>query len=173
MEIRDAIEHRLEVREFADEPVPDEDVRAVLDAARLAPSGINRQHWHFVHVADDGDLAALAERSETGGWVAGADFAVVVCTDPEYDWHVLDAGRAVEHVCFAAADRGLGACIYTGLDEAATRKYLGVPDDMAVPVVVGVGVPAGDHLGTKDRKPLAEVASSGRYGESLDLASDG
>lgn len=169
MEISDAIQTRLEVREYADRPVPDDDVRAVLEAARLAPSGKNRQHWRFVLVDDESGLDRLAGASTTGGWVAGAAFAVVVLTDPDYPYHQLDAGRAITHMQFAAFDRGVGSCIYTGFDEAATRDELGVPDDLAVTAVAGFGYPADGGRGRKRREPLAEVAHGGRYGEPLGL----
>lgn len=170
MEIAEAIETRLEVREYADRPVPDGDVRAVLEAARLAPSGKNRQHWDFVLVESEADLDRLAALSTTGGWVAGAAFAIVVVTDPTYPYHRLDAGRAITHVQFAAFDRGVGSCIYTGFDEARMRDELGVPDDRAVTAVAAFGYPADGGRGRKRREPLDEVAHGGRLGEPLGLA---
>jgi F420 biosynthesis protein FbiB-like protein len=53
MEILEAIAARRSVRKFADRPVAEETVNAVLAAAILAPSGKNRQPWRFVVVAGD------------------------------------------------------------------------------------------------------------------------
>lgn len=170
MNVSEAIESRLEVREYADRPVDDATKRAVLDAGRLAPSGKNSQHWRFLLVDDPDDLDALAGHSPTGGWVADAAFAVVVLTHPEYPYHRLDAGRAVTHVQFAAWTDGVGSCVYTGID-AAGRERLGIPEEYEVAAVVGFGYPERAGRGRKRRRPLHEVAFRGRFGDGLDLES--
>ncbi len=172
MDVDTAIRTRLEVREFAAGDVDDVTKRRIVNAARLAPSGINRQHWRFILVEDGTDLDRLAEISETGGWVAGAAFAVVVLTDPSFDWHELDAGRAITHMQFAAWDAGIGSCIYTGYDDDGMREFLDIPQDYAISAVVGFGQPTfdvEDVEGRKDRAPLGEVAFAGRFGEPLGL----
>lgn len=170
MEVTEALRTRLEVREYADRPVDERTRRAILEAGRLAPSGRNLQHWQFVLVTDPDDLAELAERSTTGEWVAGADFAVVVCTDPDYYYHEVDAGRSLTHMQFEAWARGVGSCIFTEEDVAPIRSLFDIPGDYAVPVVVGFGHPTFDVEaveGRKDRAPLEEVVSDGRFGEPL------
>ena len=94
MEVSDAVETRIEIRSYRDEPVDDETKRAILNAGRLAPSGRNLQHWRFILIDDDERLAGLAQRSPTGSWVVNAAFAIIICTDPAYDFYDIDAGRA-------------------------------------------------------------------------------
>ncbi|MEM0120883.1 MAG: nitroreductase family protein [Thermoprotei archaeon] len=48
MDVFEAVNTRLEVREFSDKPVPDEVKLRVLETARLSPSGVNTQHWRFI-----------------------------------------------------------------------------------------------------------------------------
>jgi len=162
MDLTEAVERRLEVREFSDEPVPEDVPRAVLEAARLSPSSRNRQDWHFLLV--DGDaLEDLAAASETGGWVADAAFAVVVLTG-DYPGHGIDVGRSITHMQFAAWDRGVGSCIFTGVDEGVLRERFGVPESLVQGAVVGFGTPAGSGTGRKERRPLPEVASHNEFG---------
>jgi nitroreductase len=189
MDVTEAIDHRLEVREYANRPASEGTKRAVLDAGRKAPSGKNTQHWRFLLVNEPGGLDALADHSPSGGWVADAAFAVVVCTDPDYHYHRFDAGRAITHMQFRAWADGVGSrllssplarsvalplvaprgsCIYTGIDDAAVRDYFGVPDEYAVTAVVGFGYPEGSGRGRKRRKPLGEVAFRGRFGEPVE-----
>jgi len=168
MDLNEAIERRLEVREYADEPVDDAVERAVLEAARLAPSGRNAQHWRFLLVDDPADVRELAALSTTGSWVADAAFAVVVCTDPSYLFADIDAGRAVTHMQFAAFDAGVGSCIYTGFDESGMREFLAIPEALDVTAVVGFGYPAGRGRGRKRREPVSAVAFRGRFGRPLD-----
>ena len=53
MEVQEAIAQRRSIRRFRQTPVSEEDIRAVLHAATLAPSGKNRQPWRFVVVKGD------------------------------------------------------------------------------------------------------------------------
>ena len=167
MTIDDAISHRVEVRDYSDEPVDPEVRHAILDAGRLAPSGKNTQHWRFVLVTAERALAQLADLSTSGTWIGGADFAVVVTTDPSRPYHELDAGRAITHMQFAAFDRGVGSCIYTGYDDAGMRELLDVPDDRSITAVVGFGRPADGLRGQKRRQALSDVAFADRFGKPL------
>lgn len=172
MDVSEAIATRLEVREYDDERVPDETKRAILDAARLAPSGKNLQHWSFVLVDDSDAIEALAGSSTTGQWVAGADFAVVVLTDPSYGYHEIDAGRAVTHMQLEAWTHGVGSCIYTGFDEPAMRDAFEYPDEVTATLVAGFGYPTRpmeSFVGNKARAPLDEIAHHGTYGGALRL----
>lgn len=169
MDVSEAIDSRLEVREYADRPVDDELKRTILEAGRNAPSGKNLQHWRFVLVDDDEQLAGLAERSTTGSWVGGADFAIAVCTDPSYAYHEIDAGRAITHMQLVAWEQGIGSCIYT-VKEPPAVELLGVPDDYYLALVAGFGYPTREVAGHKDRRPLGEVAFRNRFGEPLDLS---
>jgi nitroreductase len=67
VELRDALRTTGAVREFTDEPVPDEVLARVLDTARFAPSGGNRQGWQVVVVQDAGTRRALRDLY-LGGW---------------------------------------------------------------------------------------------------------
>jgi len=61
METRDALRQTASVRSFSDEAVPDADVYAILDDARFAPSGGNRQPWKVAVVKDTALRRGLAD----------------------------------------------------------------------------------------------------------------
>lgn len=166
MDVEDAIETRIEIREYTDEPVDDPTKRAILDAGRLAPSGRNLQHWRFVLVDDESRLADLASASPSGSWIAGADFAVAICTD--YKHGGIDAGRAVTHMQLLAWDRGVGSCIYT-VESAEAYELLEVPAGYDLTLVAGFGYPIADVAGRKDREPLSSVAFQGSFGSELEV----
>lgn len=166
MDVEEAIETRLEIREYADESVDDETKREILDAGRLAPSGRNLQHWRFVLVDDEERLEALAEASPSGSWIAGADFAVAICTD--YKHGGIDAGRAVTHMQLLAWQRGVGSCIYT-VDDPSAYELLEIPDEYDLTLVAGFGYPTDEVQGMKDREPLSDVTFHGAFGSELDL----
>ena len=168
MDVTEAVETRLEIKKYTDESVDDGTKREILEAGRLAPSGRNLQHWRFVLVDTDDALRELANASPSGTWIADVDFAVVVCTDPSYPYHEIDAGRTVTHMQLVAWEHGVGSRIYT-VEEPAAYEVLAIPDEYDLTLVAGFGYPKHDVQGVKDRKPLEDIAYSGTFGTGLRL----
>lgn len=167
MDAFEAISTKLDVREFASKKVPGETKRKILEAARLTASSMNMQHWRFVLVQDRSNLKRLAADSTTGKWVEGADFAVIILTDPKAHGSSIDAGRVVQDMELAAWNFGVASGIYTGVGEPALRKDYALPDGLKPSAVLGFGYPKRKILGKKNRKPLEELVFPERYGESL------
>ena len=164
MDTFECVATKLETKEYSGQPVPWDVKEKVLEAARLTGSGMNSQHWRFVLVQERSGLEKLAADSTSGKWVAGADFAVVVLTDPKYGFHSFDAGRAVQDMQLVAWIYGVGSRVYTGFGLRAMRRDFTLPADLDLTVVVGFGYPKRPVLGRKDRKPLSEVAYLDSYG---------
>ena len=78
---KDAIEKRRSIRKFKRKPVPDEQIMALIEAARLAPSASNTQPWRFKIVSDDDTKAKLAEAAYRQSFVAQAPVVLVCCAD--------------------------------------------------------------------------------------------
>ena len=168
MDVTEAVRTKLDVREFASKPVPAEVKLAVLEAARLTQNGSNSQHWRFVLVQKTENLRTMAGDSLSGKWVAGADFAVIVCTDPTKGYHMIDAGRAVQDMQLTAWDHGVVSGVFTGIKQAEFKRDFGVPEDFSATIVAGFGYPQKKLRGRKKRKSLSEVAFLERYGNKLD-----
>jgi len=96
MDTFECIKTKLDVREFSSEDVSVEVRSKVLKAARLSGTGLNTQHWRFILVDNKQNLKALAEDSTSGSWIRGANFAIIVLTNPEYNFHLIDAGRVAQ-----------------------------------------------------------------------------
>ena len=60
-ELADVMRTSFACREFTDDPVPDQDLAAILDLARFAPSGGNRQGWRVVVIRDQATKSELVE----------------------------------------------------------------------------------------------------------------
>ncbi len=161
---------KLDIREFSSKIVPAEVRRKVLEAARMAGTGMNRQHWRFIVVQQRDLLKRLAADSTSGAWVANAAFAVIVLTDPKYGFHLIDAGRTVQNMAIAAWNDGVVSCLYTGIKADALRKDFGIPNELHPSVVMGFGYPTKKLTGRKkNRRPLEEVAFLEKYGNRLEL----
>lgn len=78
---REAIELRRSIRKFKPDPVPDEHIISLLDAARLAPSGSNAQPWRFKIVKDKETKIKLAHAAYDQRFIAGAPVVLVCCAD--------------------------------------------------------------------------------------------
>ena len=158
----------LAVREFQDRPIPEEILRRIVEAGHLSASSLNLQPWHFVLVTDRERLRELGAQISTGRYIAGAGAAIVVAYERDSEYGVSDASRAIQSMILVAWADGVGSN-WTGfgdLDGVAER--VGLPDDYEVLAVVPLGYPKRNiGKGRKKRKPLAEVASAGRFGTSL------
>jgi len=164
----EAATSRLDVAEFSPKPVTADVKLKVIDAARLTGSGMNYQHWKFILVQGRDRLKTLANDSTTGKWVEGANFAVIVLTNPKYGFHLIDAGRVLQTMQIAAWNFGVASRIYTGLNREAMERDFGLPKDLSPSVILGFGYPARKPLGKKNRKPITEVAYLDRFGNPLD-----
>ena len=78
METWDALRARRNVRQFTDQPVPDEALDRILEAGRRAPSAGNWQPWDFVLVTDRAQLVELAKVWQGARHVAGAAAAIAI-----------------------------------------------------------------------------------------------
>jgi nitroreductase len=163
MDIFDGIATKLDVRQYSPQDVASEIKQSVLEAARLTGTGLNTQHWRFIMVEGKDRLAALAEDSTSGQWVAGANFAIIVLTNPDYKFHMIDAGRVLQNMQLAAWNHGVASGIFTGIKDEKMRKDFGIPKELNATVVIGFGYPAKKLAGKKSRVPLNELVYYGRY----------
>jgi nitroreductase len=169
MEVFEAIRTILAVRQYQDKKVPDDVVRKVVEAGHLSASSMNLQPWHFVVVQEGDRLRELGRLAKTGPYIADAAFAVVVAIEKKSVFGVSDASRAIQNMMLAAWGDGVGsnwAGFVGGLEDVG--KFVGVPAGFDVLAVIPFGYPAtAVGRGKKNRKPLSEVASSERFGQSF------
>lgn len=169
MDAYECVKTKLDVREFGSKDVPADLKLKVMEAARLSQTGMNNQHWRFILIQERDRIKLLAEDSTTGAWVAGANFAVVILTNPKFGFHLIDAGRAIQDMQIAAWNFGIVSCIFTGIDDENLRRDFGIPGEFKPSVVVGFGYPVRTISGKKKkRKSLSDLAFLDKFGNRLD-----
>ena len=168
METFKTILTKLDIRQFDSKKVPAEVKLKVLEAARSSGTGNNRQEWRFVLVQEKQMLKRLAEDSVSGGWVAGANFAIIILAAPTPSFHLIDAGRAVQNMELTAWDQGVISGIYTGIKDEEMRNDFAFPSTLKPLAVVGFGYPARKIVGKKNRMPLVELAFIDKFGNKFD-----
>ncbi len=78
---KEAIEKRRSIRKFKPDPILPVDLEAIMDAARLAPSGCNAQPWRFKIVTDSETKQQLAQIASNQSFIASAAAVVICCAD--------------------------------------------------------------------------------------------
>ena len=159
METWDAITARRNVREFAEEAIPDADLDRVLEAGRIAPSSQNNQPWDFVVVTDREMLRELSGVWRGGGHIARAAAAVALVIGDEEEPRVrernrFDIGQATMQMMIAAADLGIGTGHAAVSEQAKAQAILGFPDGRFCAYLMSLGYPA--------ERPLAPIRNPNR-----------
>ena len=81
MELMDAIRKRRAIRKYRPDQVPDAMMAQILEAARLAPSGVNAQPWKFKVVTDPAEKEKLFQATKSQFHVGQAPAVIVICAD--------------------------------------------------------------------------------------------
>jgi nitroreductase len=154
-----------QIREFTSEPVDDDAIRTILEAARWTGSGANRQPWTFVIVRDSAERQRIAEFAPHAWHVAKAPVAIaIVMNGAAPQWDDYDEGRVAERILIAATALGLGAGI--GLVNGHERIEVGALLDVRPPSYVRTMISLGHpteaalrrHSGPgTGRRPLEEL----------------
>ena len=144
MKVNEAIRTKRVVRKFLEKPLPDETMRAILNAGRRTQSSKNNQDWQFIAVTDKSILKELSQCGEWAGHLAGAAMAVAILTpDPaEKFQYLFDAGQAAAFMQLAAWELGVGSCPASIYDAERARAILGFPPAWHVRVALSFGFPA-------------------------------
>ncbi len=168
MDTFECILTKFEVREFSEKHVSSEIRKKILEAAQSTGSGLNTQHWRFIIIENMEQLKKLADDSISGKWVNGANFAIIILTNPKYGFHLIDAGRVLQNMQLAAWNCGIGSGIYTKINESKLKSEFGIPDEMNPSVIIGFGHPAKYSKNKKkNRLPMDKLVHHEKYDESI------
>lgn len=138
---------RRSIRKYKPDPIPQEAIKELLEAAMSAPSASNKQPWHFVVITDRQVLDTIPQFHNNGSMLKFAPAAIAVCADVAQDetcW-IQDCSAATENILLAAHARGLGA-VWLGIwpvDIRVTelRKLVGIPNKFTPLCLVALGYP--------------------------------
>jgi len=163
MELKEAIRKRQSIRDYDDKPVPEEKLKSVLEAARLAPSANNRQPWRFVVVKERKRRQELAQAANGQTFISEAPIVIaavatnvehiMTCGVPSY---AVDLAIAVDHITLAAVDEELGTCWIGAFSQQRVREILGIPAKYRVVTLLPLGFPKREKE-IKVRKALEEI----------------
>lgn len=156
-------------------PVPEEEMMAILEAARFAPSCFNEQPWEFIvgNGGPDRDkiFRALTEKNQAWAHLAPALLVILAKSTfahkgKDNRWHQFDTGTAWGYLTLEAQRRGLQTHGMAGFKRDELREAFAIPDDYSIIAVVAVGyygkkedlIPSDqEREAPAPRKPLEEL----------------
>jgi len=172
--VKQAIFERRSVRKFKNNPVEEEKIIDLLEAARLAPTGSNTQSGRFIVIRSQEMRQTVAQTSHDQKWMAKAPLYIACVADirariAEGEFYVdelssphevkqciRDVAIQAEHIVLRAQELGLSTCWIGWYTQEEIRNVLGVPQDKYVVgiLVVGYGY---ETPSPRPRKSLDEI----------------
>lgn len=181
-EISPSIIKRWSPRSMTGEPIDNNELLSLFEAAKWAPSSFNEQPWRFLYAVRDSKnwslfFNLLGEFNQ--GWTKNAAALVLVISRNDFSYngkpnvnHSFDAGAAWENLALEANEKGLVAHGMAGFDFEKARLDLKIPDSYTVEAMVAIGRPdkkenlpeaLQENEKPSDRKKLAEIIKEGIF----------
>ena len=170
MEFTELIQQRYSVRAYRPDPIEEEKLLQVFEAARIAPTAANRQPFQLVAVRTAGredELRRVYHRE----WFIQAPLVICACGIPSQGWTRAQDGKnytdvdvtiVMDHLVLAAANLGLGTCWIANFDVEAARQVLCLPQEVVPVAWTPLGYPA-DAIRPKERKALRDLVRYERW----------
>lgn len=164
---------RSSCRNYIEKEVSEENIKTILEAARLAPSACNKQPWRFVVVKDP----ELKKKLITDGclwginmeWAIKASVIIVIGQKKslithkiapqisKIDYSLIDIGIAGEHLVLQATELGLGTCWIGWIKPDVVRKVVSWEKGIDPVSLITIGYSADSSEKSKIRFPLEDI----------------
>ena len=177
MELFESIKKRRSIRKFLDKDVDDNTIKKLIEAAAMAPSGMNEQPWHFAVIKDREKKKRFREiyefcREKRGAYKQDCSFVekgniFVICYEKEKCQPTISVSLACENLMLAATGLGFGSLIMTtpvSYPEAIEKikGLLEIPENIDIMAAIIVGYPD-ENPEMKPRKPMNEILHFERW----------
>lgn len=145
---------RRSVRAFQEKKIPEDQLNAILEAARCAPSGMGKQTWKFTAIVNRDKIQELAaaisrELGREGYDMYQPEVLIIPSNDANSPWGKEDNACALENIFLAAWSFGIGSVWINQLqgicDRPSIRQILtsfGIPENYMVYGMAALGYPA-------------------------------
>ncbi|MBN2157067.1 MAG: nitroreductase family protein [Candidatus Lokiarchaeota archaeon] len=169
MEFNDVITFRRSVRKFQPDKVPEEILKRILEAARLAPTWANKQGVRYL-VVDKTDLIEEVGEGIGQNWTKKVPMLIVVFINPKdsginmngIEYYTVDAAICLHQLILSAVNEGLGTCWIGWFDEKKIKKTLQVPETMRIIGITPLGYPRYEPR-EQNRLDLDEIVYRNKY----------
>ena len=171
MSFSDLVKQRYSVRKYDSRPIEAEKLTAILEAGRLAPTGVNYQPQRILVVQGE-DMEKMKGCSPC---IYGAPVVMVVCYDKNASWKSrsgreigdVDGGIVMTSMMYQAQDLGIGSLVVGIYKEDPLRANFNIPENYEIVALLMLGYPAEDSAPHEvlhfTRKELSETVSYGTF----------
>lgn len=158
------IRNRYSCRSYLDKPVEEEKLEYIKECIRLAPSAVNRQPWKFRIVRSQEGREKL-QSCYSRPWFNEAPLYILASVLHEQEWvradgkphGDIDVAIAVEHLCLAATEQGLGSCWVCNFDAQRLHELFQMPETEEPVVLIPIGYSAVAEAPAKTRKAQEDI----------------
>lgn len=131
-----------------------------MECVRLAPSAVNKQPWKF-HIIKSEEGKQKMRACYPREWFETAPMYILASVLHDEEWvrndgkehGNIDVAIAVEHLCLAATELGLGTCWVCNFDASLCHELFTLPENEEPAVIIPLGYPACD-ISEKKRKDM-------------------
>ena len=163
MDFLELTRNRYSCRNYQSKVVEQDKMDYIMECVRLAPSACNKQPWRFRILTEEEDLKK-ASQCYNREWFAATPVVIIASILHDEEWiradnkhhGDIDIAIAVEHLCLAAAEQGLGTCWVCNFDAEGCKKFFGLGENEEAAVLIPLGYPA-DEPKDKIRKTMSEI----------------
>lgn len=139
MDTYQTIVSKRDTRAFLDKSVPEEAVRRILQAGRMAGTSKNVQGCRFIVIDDQHVKDEIAKCGDFATWLPSVPLAIAVAVSERDTRAEFDAGRAAQNMMVTAWGEGIASCPTTMHHVECAREALDLPAEFHVSTVIGFG----------------------------------
>lgn len=167
MDFLELAKKRFSARSYKSDRVEPDKINYVVECARLAPSAVNYQPWHFMVIISE-EQKQKVQQCYNRDWFAQAPVYIAICVDKSKAWvrksdnknHAdIDAAIATEHICLAATEIGLGSCWVCNFDLDLFRANFQLSADKYPVAIISLGYIEGQPERSLVRKERDEIVT--------------
>ena len=188
MALKEIATRRKTARIFRTDPVGHDDIKYILETARQAPSGSNKQPWRFIIVTDSDQKQSVREASERGElafyesinperkkWynskglspskllLTQAPVLIIVLGDTRAPNYKPSVWVSIAYATLAIEEKGLATVTYTPSDPLLVTEAVGAPEGFLVEAILPIGY-SGDPKPKEKRLELSELVYKNIWG---------
>jgi nitroreductase len=169
MDFLSLAKNRYSSRKYLSKPIEEEKLLKVLEAARVAPSAVNKQPWSFYVIRKKSNLLKICEAYHRE-WLRDAPVIIVACANHDISWkrvdtkdHAdIDLAIAIDHITLQATELGLATCWICNFDATKCKEILHLQQHIEPIAIIPLAYPADStnpERHTSLRKPLNEIVN--------------
>ena len=163
MQFLELVKSRYSCRNYQPKAVEQEKMDYIMECVRLSPSACNKQPWKFRIITKEEERKKVCQ-CYNREWFAAAPVVIIASILHDEEWvrsdkkhhGDIDIAIAVEHLCLAATEQGLGSCWVCNFDAEQCKRLFGLGENEEPAVLIPLGYPADEPKG-KVRKAMGDI----------------